>query len=229
MGRREDGAAVGDGPEIRPRPAGSAPPGNPAAGRCGAVGSEQRTPRLSGDGGAPLPGITTRRQELADRRGWSTYRKRGPRIAERRQWSAGRRLSSGQKRGDAFAQRPTGWFAATHRGSRTPPRLPALRSPLWEPRIGSRDEGSPGADIKNTGDESCLRGKRLHQLRSFPRKREPSADLQLGPRFRGGERKETGRFRRRMTTAHTARHFPGTPSEHSSAARSQCARSAAAS
>ncbi len=32
----------------------------------------------SGGGGAPLPGTKTRRQELADGRGWSTCRKRGP-------------------------------------------------------------------------------------------------------------------------------------------------------
>jgi hypothetical protein len=33
------------------------------------------------------------------------------------------------------------------------------------------DEGLPGANIKNTGDESCLDGQRSHQFRSFPRKR----------------------------------------------------------
>jgi len=47
---------------------------------------------LSGDGGAPLAGITTCRQELADRRGWSTFSKARPAHRRTPPWSAGRRV-----------------------------------------------------------------------------------------------------------------------------------------
>src|SRR6185437_8957855 len=128
--RREDGAAVRHGPEIRPRLTGSmtgeSPPSIDAVPRA----SEKRAPKRSGDGGAPLPGNRTRRQELADRRGWSTFSKARPvLVAERRMWSAGRRLSSHEGRGRLRKASHRVTSPVTHRGPRTPPRLPALRSP----------------------------------------------------------------------------------------------------
>jgi len=49
---------------------------------------------------------------------------------------------------------------AIHREPRKLPRLPALRSPRSGACELQFSEGLPGADIKNTGDESCLRAKR---------------------------------------------------------------------
>jgi len=103
---------------------------------------------LSGDGGAPLPGNRTRRQELADRRGWSTFSKARP--ARRKNAAVERRKarsSASQRRNGTLARRPTGRVSQTaHRGPRKPQRLPALRSPRWEPGIAIRNEGLPGAD-----------------------------------------------------------------------------------
>ena len=56
------------------RPSGETPPSTDAAPRV----SGKRTLKHSGDGGAPLAGIRTCRQELADRRGWSTFSKAWP-------------------------------------------------------------------------------------------------------------------------------------------------------
>src|SRR6185437_6968492 len=113
---------------------------------------------LSGDGGAPLPGNRTRRQELADRRGWSTFSKARP--AHRRTPQVERRKarsSASQRRNGTLARRPTGRVSQTaHRGPRKPQRLPALRSPRWENGIAIREEGLPGADTKNTGDDARL-------------------------------------------------------------------------
>jgi len=53
---------------------GETPPSVDAAPRA----SGKRIPNRSGDGGAPLAGITTCRQELADRRGWSTFSEARP-------------------------------------------------------------------------------------------------------------------------------------------------------
>jgi len=78
MGRREDGAAVREGRRCAHDLAGSMtgeiPPSIGAAPRAGGERSLWR----SGDGGAPLAGITTCRQELADRRGWSTFSEARP-------------------------------------------------------------------------------------------------------------------------------------------------------
>jgi hypothetical protein len=135
MGRREDGAAVRKGRRYAPsspgRPSGETPPSADAALRAGG----KRSLWHSGDGGAPLPGNRTRRQELADRRGWSTFSKARPVSRRTPLWSAGRRLSP--HKGDRGRLRKASHrmvSPAIHRGSRTPPRLPALRSPR-----GSRD------------------------------------------------------------------------------------------
>src|SRR3569833_4567232 len=94
-------------------------------------GSGATHSRLPGEGGAPLAGITTCRQELADRRGWSTFSEARP--AHR--YNAARGAPGGAslltKGGGAFAKRPTGWLRrpsiggfATPRACRrsTPPR-----------------------------------------------------------------------------------------------------------
>src|SRR6185312_2280740 len=107
------------------------PPSTDAAPRV----SGKRTLKHSGDGGAPLAGIRTCRQELADRRGWSTFSKARPVNRRTPPWSAGRRLSPHKgERGRLRKASHRVVSPAIHRGSRTPPRLPALRSPR-----GSRD------------------------------------------------------------------------------------------
>ena len=146
MGRREDGAAARRRPEIRPDPAGSMtgeiPPSIDAAPRA----LEQRTPKHPGDGGAPLAGIRTRRQELADRRGWSTFSKARPvLVAERRKWSAGRRLApsrSEETPRKRLIERPRPPLT----GSLASSRVCRRSAPLGEPRIAIRGEGVPGAD-----------------------------------------------------------------------------------
>ena len=130
MGRREDGAAVRKGAEMCPRPhrvddRWKSPPSTDAAPRA----SGKRTLKHPGDGGAPLAGIRTCRQELADRRGWSTFSKARPVSRRTPLWSAGRRLVPRGARGRLRKASHRMVSPAIHRGSRTPPRLPALRSP----------------------------------------------------------------------------------------------------
>ena len=79
------------------RSTGEIPPSIDAAPRA----SGKRNPKPSGDGGAPLAGIRTCRQELADGRGWSTFRKRGPPVAERRGGAPGGASLLARKGGDA--------------------------------------------------------------------------------------------------------------------------------
>ena len=130
MGRREDGAAVRNGAEMCPRPhrvddRGKSPPSTDAAPRA----SGKRTLKHPGDGGAPLAGIRTCRQELADRRGWSTFSKARPVSRRTPLWSAGRRLVPRGARGRLRKASHRAASPAAHRRARTPPRLPALRSP----------------------------------------------------------------------------------------------------
>jgi hypothetical protein len=136
------------------RPSGEIPPSTDVVPRA----SGKRNPKRSGDGGAPLAGITTCRQELADRRGWSTFSKARP--ARRKNAAVERRKarsSASQRRNGTLARRPTGRVSQTaHRGPRKPQRLPALRSPRRETGIAIRNEGLPGADTKNTGDDARL-------------------------------------------------------------------------
>jgi len=149
MGRREDGAAAGTRPEIRPDLAGSmtgeTPPSIDAAPRA----SEKRAPRLPGDGGAPLPGIRTRRQELADRRGWSTFSKARPvLVAERRMWSAGRRLSPIARRKETPSHGVSGGLAGRP-GSLARSRVSRRSAPLVGERgIGIRTRACPGPTQK---------------------------------------------------------------------------------
>jgi hypothetical protein len=134
MGRREDGAAAGTRPEIRLDPAGSMtgeiPPSIDAAPRAGGKRSLWR----SGDGGAPLAGITTCRQELADRRGWSTFSKARPAGRKTPQWSAGRRLVPSRSE-ETPRKRLIGRSRRPLTGGLANPRVCRRSAPL----VGSRD------------------------------------------------------------------------------------------
>src|SRR6185437_1398889 len=136
MGRREDGAAAGTRPEIRLDPAGSMtgeiPPSIDAAPRAGGKRSLWR----SGDGGAPLAGITTCRQELADRRGWSTFSKARP--ARRKNAAVERRKarsSAAQRRNGTLARRPTCVFRSPPTGGLASPSACRRSAPL----VGRRE------------------------------------------------------------------------------------------
>ena len=147
MGRREDGAVVRDGLEIRLRTHRVGEPGNPAVGRCGAAELEQRTPTPRAMAGLRSRAIGP------GARSWLTgawrvhaHESAARHLEIRRMWSAGRRLVPSPGRGDASQASHRMVSPAIHRGSRTPPRLPALRSPRWGRRIGIRRCGVPGAD-----------------------------------------------------------------------------------
>ena len=151
MGRREDGAAVRDGRRCAQnspgRPRGETPPSADAAPRA----SGKRALKHPGDGGAPLPGTRTRRQELADRRGWSTFSKARPVSRRTPPWSAGRRLSPHKgERGRLRKASHRMVSPAIHRGSRTPPRLPALRPPRGSEELDFATAAYP-APIKEHG------------------------------------------------------------------------------
>ena len=121
--------------------AGKSPPSADAAPRA----SGKRTLKHPGDGGAPLPGNRTRRQELADRRGWSTFSKARPGSRKTPPWSAGRRLAPHKgARGRLRKASHRMVSPAIHRGSRTPPRLPALRSPRGSADEVTRKRACPG-------------------------------------------------------------------------------------
>ena len=131
MGRREDGAAVRDGLEIRLRTHRVGEPGNPAVGRCGAAELEQRTPTPRAMAGLRSRAIGP------GARSWLTgaWLVHAPESAARhheirRMWSAGRRVPPIARRNGVIARRPARMVSpAIHRGFRRPPRLPALRSP----------------------------------------------------------------------------------------------------
>ncbi len=117
MGRREDGAAVGTRPEMRPDPTGSMTGEIPPSTRCGAAGSEQRTPNSRA-----MAGLRSQALRPAAR-SWLTgvagprSRKRGPRSRRTPPWSAGRRVPPLRNGGTGrsqdvpracFANRPPG-------------------------------------------------------------------------------------------------------------------------
>src|SRR3569623_2580319 len=121
MGRREDGAAVREGRRYASnspgRPSGETPPSIDAAPRVWSNALQ-----VPGRWRAPLAGTTTCRQELADRRGWSTFSEARPDQSLERRCGAPGGASLLRKGGDAFAKRPTGWLSpATHRGFRNTP------------------------------------------------------------------------------------------------------------
>jgi len=67
--------------------------------------------------------------------------------------------------------------------------FPGAPLPWFGERDEEGDEGLPGADQRIRAMTHAMAGWCIHQHRSFPRKRESSADSQLGPRFRGDERR----------------------------------------
>ena len=92
-------------------------------------------------------------------------RKYGPKGLQERRKVERREapFSDRKEEGDAFA-RCLGRPRRPLRELRTLPRFPALRSPRGSAELDC-DEGSPGADINNTGDESCLFLARSGQAR----------------------------------------------------------------
>jgi hypothetical protein len=131
------------------RPSGETPPSTDAAPRAGG----ERSLWHPGDGGAPLPGNRTRRQELADRRGWSTFSKARPVSRRTPLWSAGRRLVPRGARGRLRKASHRAASPAAHRRARTPPRLPALRSPRGSEELDFATAAYP-APIKEYGRRS---------------------------------------------------------------------------
>ena len=145
MGRREDGAAVRNGAEMCPRPHRVGQAGKPCRRSMRRRGLRGNVPRNS----RAMAGLRSQALRPAAR-SWLTgvpgprSRKRGPSVAERRQWSAGRRLVPKGARGRLRTASHQAISPIAHRASRTPPRLPALRSSLWEPRIAIRKRAHPG-------------------------------------------------------------------------------------
>ena len=140
---------------MRSKFTGSAKPGNPAVDRCGAAGSEQRTPD-------PRAMAGLRSQALRPAaRSWLTgvagprSRKRGPRIAERRRGAPeGAFLRFATEERDARKTSHRACFADRPPGASQAPAPAGAPLPSWEPRIAIRNEGLPGADTKNTGDDA---------------------------------------------------------------------------
>ena len=156
MGRREDGAAVGRGGDVPSTSPGrrreKSPPSIDAAPRA----SGKRIPTRSGDGGAPLAGTRTCRQELADRRGWSTFSKARPvPIAKRRKWCAGRRLVPIARDEETPSHGVSGCLA-----DRPGARSQALRVCRRSAPLGSAgcrcERGPARGRPNNTGDDACL-------------------------------------------------------------------------
>ena len=102
-----------------------------------------------GDGGAPLPGTMTRRQELADGRGWSTFRKRGPPSRDTPHVERREAPRSERSEGTPSQSVPPGGFAGHPSGvSHTPASAGAPLPSRGSLRISNSHEGLPGADIR---------------------------------------------------------------------------------
>jgi len=136
MGRREDGAAVRERRRTASnspgRPSGETPPSADAAPRA----SGKRTSWHSGDGGAPLAGNTTCCQELADGRGWSTYRKRGPHIMRHAAVERRKAPLFFGREGTPSQSVPPGGFAGHPSGASQAPASAGAPLPSRERRIG---------------------------------------------------------------------------------------------
>jgi len=191
MGRREDGAAVGTRPEMRPDPTGSMtgeiPPSTDAAPR--AWSNALRDPRA-------MAGLRSRAIGPGAR-SWLTgvagprSRKRGPTSRRTPQVERRKaRSSASQRRNGTLARRPTGRVSQTaHRGPRKPQRLPALRSPRWEPGIAIRNEGLPGADQRTRAMNHVHRHSGARAESAFTRVFEEHARTR-NPDTRTDERSE---------------------------------------
>src|SRR6185437_15304046 len=91
---------------------------------------------LPGDGGAPLAGITTCRQELADRRGWSTFSKARPvLVAERRRGAPEGAFPRSQGGTGRSQDVPPGVFRRPPTGGLASPSACRRSAPL----VGSRE------------------------------------------------------------------------------------------
>ena len=131
MGRREDGAVVRDGLEIRLRTHRVGEPGNPAVGRCGAAELEQRTPTPRAMAGLRSRAIGP------GARSWLTgaWLVHAPESAARhheirRMWSAGRRVPPIARRNGVIVRPPPGWSRRPSIGGFAHPRVCRRSAPL---------------------------------------------------------------------------------------------------
>src|SRR5579875_3045472 len=109
--------------------------------------------------GCPQEGLHA--AELKERRGplrtrappgVRSARKRGSGVRNRRTWSAGRRLVPIARDGGTPRKRLIGWLRQPPRERSQAPASAGAPLPLLGSREVECDEGSPGADTKNTGD-----------------------------------------------------------------------------
>ena len=154
---------------MRSKFTGSAKPGNPAVDRCGAAGSEQRTPD-------PRAMAGLRSQALRPAaRSWLTgvagprSRKRGPHVARTPPWSAGRRVPPLRNGGTGRSQDvPRACFADRPPGASQAPAPAGAPLPSLGDGNCNSQRGPARGRPKNTGDESrpsSFRGtrrKRVH-------------------------------------------------------------------
>ena len=125
------------------RPSGENPPSADAAPRA----SGKRALKHPGDGGAPLPGNRTRRQELADRRGHvhvleSAARQSQNAAVERREAP----FSSQRRKGTPSQSVPPDGLAGHPQGVSHTPAFPGAPLPSRGAKIWNSQEGLPGAD-----------------------------------------------------------------------------------
>jgi hypothetical protein len=157
MGRREDGAAVGTRPEMRPDPTGSMtgeiPPSTDAAPR--AWSNALRDPRA-------MAGLRSQALRPAAR-SWLTgvagprSRKRGPHVARTPPWSAGRRVPPLRNGGTGRSQDvPSGVFRRPPTGGLASPSACRRSAPLTGAGNCSSRRGRTRRRPKNTGDDSRL-------------------------------------------------------------------------
>jgi len=174
MGRREDGAAVRERRRTASnspgRPSGETPPSADAAPRA----SGKRTSWHSGDGGAPLAGNTTCCQELADGRGWSTFRKRGPHIMRHAAVERRKAPLFFGREGTPSQSVPPDGLAGHPSGVSHTPASAGAPLPSRERRIGIGKTAYP-APIKEYGRRSvgCLKFESVRPTR-WPRFSSPS-------------------------------------------------------
>src|SRR6185312_3800819 len=181
MGRREDGAAVGTRPEMRPDPTGSMtgeiPPSADAAPRVRS--NALRDPRA-------MAGLRSQALRPAAR-SWLTgvagprSRKRGPTSRRTPQVERRKARSSASHRGNGTLRKTSHRVCFASR----PPGVSQTPAPAGAPLpSGSRElqfrEGLPGADTKNTGDDARARAhpSNVHQLRHVARTRPTAVAIQ---------------------------------------------------
>ena len=158
----------------------------PPALRPAARSSTERWAARGGDEGAAAT-APDRGLEHGPRR-FPEARPKG--FSRRRMWSAGRRLVPIARDGETPSHGVSGGFRRPLRSAiASAPRFPALRSPGSGSAMRMATRACPGPTPRIRAMTHAMAGWCIHQHRSFPRKRESSADSQLGPRFRGDERR----------------------------------------